>query len=76
MAGGYGSQNYFKSDTLKIKIYRENILTLNEENRTLISNILDEERPDFILLNECRIGKAKINMSGDKIELYIKKKSE
>ena len=25
---------------------------LNETNRALISNILDEERPDFILLNE------------------------
>ena len=64
IAGGYIPQNYFNCDNLKIKIYGENILTLNEGNRTLISNILDEERPDFILLNEYRIGKAKFNMSG------------
>ena len=46
---GFGPQ---KSDNLKIKIYGENILTLNEGNRAFISNILDEERRDFILLNE------------------------
>ena len=70
--GEYGPQNYFKTDNLKIKIYGENILTLNEGNRAIISNILDEERPDFILLNECRIGKAKFNLSGYKLELSEK----
>ena len=49
---------------LKIKIYGENILTLNEANKTLISNILDNDRPDFMLLNECKIGKAKFNIKG------------
>ena len=69
---GFGPQNYFKFDNLKNKIYRENILPLNEVNRALISNILDEERPDFILLNECKIGKAKFNLSGYKLELSEK----
>ena len=62
IAGGYRPQNYFNFDNLKIKIIGENILTLNETNRALISNILDEERPDFILLNECKIGKAKFKI--------------
>ena len=30
----------------------------------LISNKLDEDRPDFMLLNECKIGKAKFNIKG------------
>ena len=30
IVGEYGPQNYFKCDNLKIKIYGENILTLNE----------------------------------------------
>ena len=52
-----------------IKIIGENIRSLNETNRALLSNILDTERPDFMLLNECKIGKAKFNMSGYKLEL-------
>ena len=47
----------------------ENIRTLNETNRALLSNILDTERQIFMLLNECNIGKAKFNMSGYKLEL-------
>ena len=49
IAGGYGPQNYFKSDNLKIKIYGENKLTLNEGNGAIISHKLDEERPDFMI---------------------------
>ena len=64
IGGGYRISNYFNVDNLKIKIFGENILTLNETNRALISNKLDEYRPDFILLNECKIGKAKFNIKG------------
>ena len=53
----------------EIRIIGENIRSLNETNRALLSNILDTERPDFMLLNECNIGKAKFNMSGYKLEL-------
>ena len=62
IGGGNHILNYFNADNLKIKIYGENILTLNETNRALISNILDEDRPDFMLLNECKLGKAKFNI--------------
>ena len=55
--------------TTKIKIYGENIRAFNETNRALLSDILDKQRPDFMLLNECNIGKAKFNMSGYKLEL-------
>jgi len=58
--------------TTKIKIYGENIRSFNETNRALLSNILDKQRPDFMLLNECNIGKAKFNMSGYKLELSEK----
>ena len=50
----------------------ENIFKLNESNRALISNKLDEDRPDFMLLNECKIGKAKFNIKGYKLELSNK----
>ena len=51
MKGGYNSiNNYF--DIKKIKIIGENILTLNRENRALLSNVLDEFNPDFVILNE------------------------
>ena len=50
-----------------LKIYGENILTLNETNWALISNILDEDRPDFMLLNECKLGKANFNIKNCKI---------
>ena len=55
--------------TTKIKIYGENIRAFNETNRALLSDILDKQRPDFMLLNECNLGKAKFNMSGYKLEL-------
>ena len=45
---------------------------MNETNRALISNILDEDRPDFMLLNECKLGKAKFNIKGYKLELSNK----
>ena len=57
------------SNIKKIKIYGENIRTFNEMNRGLLSDALDNNRPDFILLNECNIGKAKFKMSGYKLEL-------
>ena len=53
----------------KILIYGENIRTLNEMNRGLLSNVLDNKRPDFILLNESNIGSANFKMSGYKLEL-------
>ena len=57
------------SNINKIKIYGENIRTFNEMNRGLLSDVLDNNRPDFILLNECNIGKASFKMSGYKLEL-------
>ena len=64
MRGGYNPiNNYFNIN--KIKIIGENILTLSKENRALLSNVLDEYNPDFVLLNECKMNKkAKFNMSG------------
>ena len=61
--GGFNLiENNFKIN--KIKIKGENICTLNETNRFIISNVLDELKPDFMLLNECNISKkAKFNMS-------------
>ena len=52
--GGNGSivNYYFNNKILIIKIYGENLRTLNETNRALLSNKLDKENPDFILLNE------------------------
>ena len=62
--GGYNLfNNYFNIN--KIKIIGENILTLSIENRALLSNVLDEYKPDFVLLNECNMNKnVKFNMSG------------
>jgi len=55
--------NYF--NIKKIKIIGENILNLNRENKALLSNVLDEFNPDFVLLNECNMNiKAKFNISG------------
>ena len=67
--GGNGI-NAFK----KIKIYGENIRTFNEMNRGLLSNVLDNNRPDFVLLNECFIGNASFKMSGYNLELSDKNK--
>ena len=48
MRGGFNPiNNYFNIN--KIKIIGENILTLNKENRALLSNVLDEFNPDFVL---------------------------
>ena len=69
--GGNGSivNNYFNNKNLIIKIYGENVRTLNETNRALLSNMLDNENIDFILLNEYNTRKSKFNMSGYKIDL-------
>ena len=69
ISSGNNILNYLNSNNLKIKIYGENISTLNEVNRVLLSNILDEERLDLMLLNECKIGKAKFNIKCYKLEL-------
>jgi hypothetical protein len=61
--GGYNPFNNYHNIN-KIKIFGENIYTLNEINRALLSDVLDKHRPDFILLNECNKGKASFNMSG------------
>ena len=58
----------------KIKIYGENIRTFNELNRGLLSNVLDNNRPDFVLLNECFIGNASFKQSGYNLELSDKSK--
>ena len=47
--------NYFNIN--KIKIIGENIYTLNTVNRALLSNVLEEYNPDFVLLNECNMNK-------------------
>ena len=50
LKGGYNHiNNYFNIN--KIKIIGENIYTLNTVNRALLSNVLDEYNPDFVLLN-------------------------
>ena len=43
-------------------------------NRGLLSNVLDNNRPDFVLLNECFIGNASFKMSGYNLELSDKNK--
>ena len=64
LKGGFNSSNnYFNIN--KIKIIGENIYTLSREKKALLSNILDEYNPDFVLLNECNMNKnAKFNISG------------
>ena len=57
-----------------IKIYGENIMTFNEMNRGLLSNVLDNNRPDFVLLNECFIRNASFKISGYNLELSDKNK--
>ena len=52
-----GGANVVNHDKNIIKIYGNNIKTLNEGNRALINNFIDEEKPDFILLNKCNKGK-------------------
>ena len=61
--GGYNPCNNYLNIN-KIKIFGENIYTLNETNRALLSDVLDKSRPDFILLNECNKGKASFKSSG------------
>ena len=64
LKGGFNSSNNFFY-FFKIKIIGENIYTLNTVNRALLSNVLEEYNPDFVLLNECNMNKnAKFNMSG------------
>jgi len=73
MKGGYNPfNNYYNIN--KIKIFGENIYTFNETNRALLSNVLDKQRPDFILLNECNKGKASFNMSN--YNLILSRKQE
>jgi len=38
-------------------------------NRGLLSDVLDNNRPDFMFINETNIGQGKFNMSGYKLEL-------
>ena len=39
---------------------------INESNRALIINFIEEEKPDFILFNECNKGKSSFKISGYK----------
>ena len=66
LKGGFRfGNNYFNIN--KIKIIGENIYTLSTVNRALLSNVLEEYNPNFVLLNECNMNKnAKFNMSGYK----------
>ena len=61
--GGYNPINKYYNIN-KIKIIGENIYTLNEINRALLSDALDNLKFDFILLNKCNKCKASFNMSG------------
>ena len=63
-----GGANADNDDKNIFKIYGNNIRTLNETNRALINNFIDEEKPDFILLNECNKGKSSFKISGYKTE--------
>jgi hypothetical protein len=63
-----GGKNEYKYNKNIIKIYGNNIRTLNESNKALINNFIDEEKPDFILLNECNKGKSSFKISGYKTE--------
>ena len=58
-----GGKNEYKYNKNIIKIYGNNIRTLNESNKALINNFIDEEKPDFILLNECNKGKSSFKIS-------------
>jgi len=57
------------NNSYNVKIYGENIRTISEMNRGLLSNVLDNNRPDFMLLNGSNIGKIAFNMSVYKLEL-------
>ena len=63
-----GGKNKFNHDKNLIKIYGNNIRALNESNKALIINFIEEEKPDFILLNECNKGKSSFKISGYKTE--------
>lgn len=60
--------NIESSDFDKLKIIGANIRTLDKANRTIINNFIDEEKPDFLLLNECNKGKSKFKISNYKSE--------
>lgn len=59
-------------DDDKLKIMGGNIRTFDETNRELINNFIDEEKPDFILLNECNKAKSKLKISNYKFEFSDK----
>ena len=63
-----GGKNKFNHDKNLIKIYGNNIRALNESNKALIINFIEEEKPDFILLNECNKGTSSFKISGYKTE--------
>ena len=69
--GGKNEYNYNKNI---IKIYANNIRTLNESNKALIINFIEEEKPDFLLLNECNKGKSSFKISGYKTEFLPSQK--
>ena len=69
-----GGKNEYKYNKNIIKIYGNNIRTLNESNKALINNFIDEEKPDFILLNECNKGNHHLKYQDIKLNfLQIKK---
>ena len=63
-----GGKSEIYYDKNIIKIYGNNIRTLNESNKALINNFIEEEKPDFLLLNECYKGKSSFKISEYKTE--------
>ena len=65
-----GGKNEYNFNKNIIKIYGNNIRTLNESNKALVINFIEEEKPDFLLLNECNKGKSSFKISGYKTEFF------
>ena len=63
-----GGKTECNHDKNIIKIYGNNVRALNESNKALIINFIEEEKPDFLLLNECNKGKSSFKISGYKTE--------
>ena len=69
-----GGKNKYNHDKNIIKIYGNNIRTLNESNKALIINFIEEEKPDFALLNECNKGKSLFKYQDIKLNFLLIKK--
>jgi hypothetical protein len=68
-------------ENCNVKIVGANVRKLNEENAMYLANYIAEEKPDFMLLNECSLGKGKFKINGntrigDEIKTCIIHKSD